>query len=160
MVRGGRPLRVITLAALGCATVGCYTLKPTFGAVPEPGTMVALKVNDAGRVALGGAVGPEIDQIEGRLVSRENDEYLLAVQSIRTIRGMEQVWSGEKVPVKTEHVAAIYERQFSRGRTMALAAVGVGGVAAFILTRSLIAAGEDISVDPSGGGTTLTRIRP
>jgi len=140
--------------------MGCYTLKPTYGAVPEPGTMVALQVNDAGRLALGGAIGPELDKIEGRLVSKEDGEYVLAVESIRTIRGMEQVWSGERVPIKTEHVAMVYERHLSRGRTVALAAAGVGGVAAFLLTRTLLATGEDIPIDNPGTGTSLTRIRP
>jgi hypothetical protein len=35
---------------------------------PAVGEKVAFDVNDAGRVALGGSLGPEIAQIEGRVV--------------------------------------------------------------------------------------------
>lgn len=125
-------MRRIQLIGFGCAIVlplaGCYTLQPAGGIAPQVGAEAAFDVNDAGRVALGGSMGPEIAQIEGRLVSRDSGEYLVAVNAVRLLRGGEQVWRGENVRIKQEHVSTMYLRKFSRGRTIALGALGVGAV--------------------------------
>lgn len=112
------------------------------GEVPELGTVVAFDVNDVGRVALGGSMGPEIAQIEGRLLEARNGEYLIAVSAVRLLRGGEQIWSGEQVRIKSEHVGSAYERRFSRGRSIALGAATIGGVTAFLLGRNLVGAGS------------------
>jgi hypothetical protein len=67
--------------ALVCSNA-CYSLERISGSSPAPGTRIALEVNDAGRVALGGSMGPEIDRVEGRLIERNNGEYLLGVTSV------------------------------------------------------------------------------
>lgn len=117
--------------------------------VPEVGTRIALDVNDAGRVALGGSMGPEIGQIEGRLVQRDSEEYLVAVSLIHLVRGGEQNWSGEPVRVKSEYVTSVYERRFDRGRTIALGAAGVGSVV-YLVTRSILGAGSGDHPRPPG----------
>ena len=114
---------------MGALLAGCYVLQPAGGIVPSLGTEIAFDVNDLGRVALGGSMGPEIAQIEGRLVARDSTEYLIAVNAIRFLRGGEQVWRGENVHIKSEHVSAMYERTFSRGRSLVLGALGVGALA-------------------------------
>ena len=70
----------------GAVLAGCYTLQPASGGAPVVGTKVAFDVNDAGRVALGGPLGPEVTQIEGQLVQQDSSGYLLAVSAIRTLR--------------------------------------------------------------------------
>jgi hypothetical protein len=143
----------------GVLLAGCYTLQPARGVVPNPGTEVAFDVNDAGRVALGQLMGPEISQIEGRLISKENGEFIVAVRGVRLLRGGDQIWSGERVRLKSEHVGSVYERRFSPGRSAMLAAVGVGGFAAFMVTRSLIL-GSGSGSEPGPGpdpGTSLIR---
>src|SRR5687767_9761792 len=89
---------------------GCYTLQPVRGGVPPVGSHVAFDVNDAGRVALGGTMGPEIAQVEGRLLNNGTEDYLIAVSTVRLLRGGEQVWAGEQVRIKTEYVGSAYER--------------------------------------------------
>jgi hypothetical protein len=127
---------------------GCYTLQPVGTVVPAVGTRVALDVNDAGRVALGGSMGPEIDQIEGLLLQRDSAEYLIAVSSVQLLRGGEQRWNGESVHVKNEFVTSIQQRTFSPGRTIALSAVGVAAVG-WLLRRSLFPEGSiDTPVTP------------
>jgi hypothetical protein len=139
-----RLVRLIALATLG-TVVGCYTLVPTMGAAPGTGTQVAFDVTDQGRVALGGSMGPEIAQIEGRLVEAQNGDYVVAVSSVRLLGGGTQVWSGERVRIKSDHVGRVYERRFSRGRTIAMSAVAIGGVAAFLVSRgySIRDSGDD-----------------
>lgn len=137
--------------------VGCYTLQPAGQAVPVVGEKVAFDVNDNGRAALSGSMGPEIGQIEGKLLQRDSAQYLVAVSAVRMLRGGEQVWSGEPVRIKSEYVTAAYTRHFASGRTIALGALGVGAVA-FIVTRSLIANGDEEPKVPTD--TASARISP
>lgn len=140
--------RVIGFAAVATALVGCYTLQPTGGATPQVGTRIAVDVNDVGRVALGGSMGPEIDQIEGTLVQRDQSDYVLAVSAVHLLRGGDQVWSGEQVHIKPEYVNRTYERQFSPGRTVVLSAIGAVLIGAFV-SQSLLGSGNE---NPRGGG--------
>ncbi len=150
-------VRLIGIAVVSLA--GCYTLKPAGGVMPEVGTKVAFAVNDAGRVALGGSMGPEIAQVEGQLLEMDSANYLLAVSSVRTIRGDEQVWNGEQVRLKPEHVAYTYKRAFSVGRSIGLGVISVGGFAAIIASRSLLGFGS--TEGPGVDDTAHTRlIRP
>jgi hypothetical protein len=135
--------RVTCLAVFGFALAGCYSLKPAGGVPPQVGTRVAFDVNDAGRVALGGTMGPEIAQVEGDLIEKDSASYLLSVHNVRLLRGGEQAWSGEQVRLKTEYVGYAYERHFSTGRSIAFGALGVGGFTAFMLTRSLLGFGSN-----------------
>lgn len=120
---------------------GCYTLKPAGGVLPTVGSSVAFDVNDAGRVALGGAMGPEIGQIEGRLISVDSGSYLVGVTAVRLMRGGEQTWHNEPVRIRSEHVATVYARQFSKARSIALGAVGVG-VVAILASKGIIGSGQ------------------
>jgi hypothetical protein len=118
---------------------------------------MALDVNDAGRVALGGSMGPEISQIEGQLLGKENGDYVMSVSSIKLVRGGEQAWSGEKVRIKSEFVSSFYERRLSRGRTFALGAVGVGALA-YLVTRSLTVGSQPGDTQQPGDSSQTTRI--
>lgn len=142
------------IVVAGVLMTGCYTLQPSMGVAPEIGNEMAFDITDVGRVGLGPSMGPEIAQIEGRLVSRENAEYLVAVTTVRFLRGGEQPWKGEQVRLKSEYVGSTYLKQFSKGRTVALTAAGLGG-AAFLLTRSLIGSARDESPDPPPIGTAI-----
>jgi hypothetical protein len=123
-------LRNLLVVAAGAALAGCYSLQPVSAASPELGTVVAVDVNDAGRAALNQAVGPEVRQLEGRLVQRSEAELLLAVTAVRTFRGGEQVWKGERVTLKPEHVGNTYEKRFSTGRTLIASALTIGAFVA------------------------------
>ena len=135
-------IRVASLLVIAVLLAGCYTLQPATGVTPEIGDELAFDINDVGRVGLGPAMGPEIAQVQGRLVSRENAEYLVAVTATRTLRGADQVWTGEQVRIKSEYVGSTYQRHYSKGRTITLGVVGVAAFA-FIITRSLIGSGQE-----------------
>jgi len=150
------------VVAVACVVLaGCYTLQPAGTIAPAVGKGVALDVNDVGRVALGGSIGPEIAQIEGRLVQHDNAEYLVAVTSVHLLRGGEQPWAGEQVRVKDEYVSSVYQRTFSPGRTIALAAVGVAAVG-WMVRRSLFPAGvvNDTTPDTTGGILRRVPLKP
>jgi hypothetical protein len=142
--------------AVGVLVSGCYSLQPTGGVTPQAGTAVAFDITDAGRVALGGTMGPEISQIEGRLLDRDTTGYLVAVSAIHLLRGGDQQWTGEQVRLKSEFVASVYERRFSTGRSLAAGAVGLGAVA-LIAARSLI--GSSTTEEGRTPGDTLQTTR-
>ena len=138
-----RLLRSVGLIFTGALLAGCYTLRPAGGATVTPGEVVALDINDQGRVALGGAIGPEIARIEGRLVGNDPEEYLLSVRRLEFLRGGEQSWAGERVRIRRDFVGNVYERQLSRSRSYTLATVIVAGAVAFFLTRDLFGLGSE-----------------
>lgn len=142
------PLRLSAAALCGISLAGCYTLRPVQGVDPKIGSRIAFDVNDAGRLALGGTMGPEIAQVEGQLLEKENGSYLLAVSTVRLLRGTEQVWSGEQIRLKQEYLGSAYERRFSAGRTITFGLIGVGGITAFFVTRSLLTSGSEDGEPP------------
>lgn len=154
-----RRLSLVGLTSILVAASGCYSLARVPGAAPEPGMRVALDVNDAGRVALGGSMGPEIDRVEGRLIERTNGDYLLGVTSVSLLRGGVQTWKGEQVVVKPEFVSTVYERRFDVMRTGLAVAAFAGGVAV-IMTQDLLGSGtEDDSKPPTDTSQTMRRPR-
>lgn len=149
----------LAYATLALALGGCYTLHPTYGVTPAVGERVAYDVNDAGRVALGGSMGPEIAQIEGQLIGRTDEELRLAVTAIRLLRGGEQVWSGEAVTLRPEYLGTGYVKRLSPGRSIALGVITLGGFTAFMLSTNFLAFGidEPAPIDTGGGTTRLGR---
>lgn len=137
MVKSWR--RVVALATLPVAA-GCYELQPLRGS-PTTGTRIALDVNDAGRVALGGTMGPTIDRVEGTLIDKSNGEYLLGVSSVALLHGGTQPWKGEHVVVKPEFVSTVYERKIAPVQTGLLIAA-IGGSIAYVASRNLVGSGQ------------------
>lgn len=120
---------------------------------------MAFDVTDAGRVALSGSMGPEIDQVEGRLLGTQNGEYVVAVSAVRLLRGGRQSWTGEKVSIKSEHVGNVYEHRFSKGRTIALS-VALAGAVVLVFNRDLLGLGGDPQMPIDTGVVTLRIRRP
>ena len=157
-------VRFTGLVWAGLLLTGCYTLRPAGSTPPNPGEIVALDINDQGRVALGGAIGPEIARVEGRLVENDPEEYHLAVRRLEFLRGGEQAWTGERVRIRRDFVGNVYERQLSRSRSYTLAAVIAGGAVAFFASRDLLGLGREPRGpgDGNGGETLIWRhtVRP
>lgn len=133
-----RVIRFLVVFSFGAFATGCYTLRPAAGVPPVPGEEVAFDVTDAGRVALGGSMGPEISRIEGLLVGTENEEYLVSIRSVQFLRGGQQRWNGERVGIRREHVGTVYHRRLSRSRSITLGAVAFGGFLAFLASRDML----------------------
>ncbi len=149
----------MTLSAL--VVTGCYSLHPVAtGTAPEIGARIAVEVNDIGRAALGGSMGPEIDRIEGRMMEKDSSGYTIAVEQIYLMRGGMQVWNNEKIRIGTDQVRGLFERRISRGRSIALGTAGAGALA-FMLSRGLLGAGlGDPPSVPTDSGASLRVIWP
>ena len=146
--------RLVVVAAVLIAT-GCYALQPVVGQPLPLGTVVSLNINDAGRSVLGGTMGPEISDIQGRLIQKDSAEWVLAVAQVSLLRGGEQVWSGERIRIKTEFVNSVSERRFSRSRT-AIVSSAVVGVVALLVSQGIIGslAGDEGKL-PSDTGVSV-----
>ena len=138
--------------------VGCYTLQPTGGPVPQPGTVIGLDINDAGRVALGGSMGPEIGQVEGRLVQRDNSEFVVgghcAPSASRWRPGV--AWR-RRFTSRPSTSHRFTSAAFHAGRSAALAAAGVGAIASHRAGSLLVVldqAGSGISLATHANATT------
>lgn len=154
-----RAVRRVAAVGLSSILVGCYALVPTGGTVPKPGTVMGFDLNDVGRYAVGGTIGPEIGQIEGRLIQKDSTEYVVGVTGLHLLRGGEQVWHGEVIHLKTAWISSTYERKFSAARSIALGTAGIGAIAA-IAAQSLGGLGSIERPGPSPGDTAQTLRRP
>lgn len=148
--------RQLALAGFVFLTAGCFVLQPA-GTAPVPGMAVALQLNDLGRVSLGGSMGPEIERVEGRVVGVENGEYRVSVTSVKLLRGTEQIWSGENVLIKSEYVSTVYEKRFSKGRTLTLGALFAAGVTAIAIKRNLFGLGQEPPDSVPGDSSAVNR---
>jgi hypothetical protein len=148
----GRLAGAFVLIFLLGFTSGCYTFTPVI-ASPEPGTELVLGLNDQGRVSLGQSVGPSAQTIEGRLSTKNDSAYVIAVKSVRYFNGGTNVWSGEPLSVGTSLVQEAKERRFSPSRTGLAVGIAAAAVLSFILTRNLFGSSSpDKTVNPPPPG--------
>ena len=151
--------RCVVVGAELLVLAGCYTYEPA-RTTPQPGRELAFDINDTGRVALRGAMGPEVTQIEGRLIQKTDTTYHLAVSVVHLLRGGEQTWSGEEVQLKQAFVSAMYEKRFSKSRTL-IAGATTAAVVVLVATRSSLLGlgGLDPAKPPTDTGILLRRPR-
>ncbi len=128
--------RRIVVAVTLLVSTGCYTMQPVSEQPFPVGITVELVINDAGRAALRSMMGPEVAKVQGRLVQKDSTGYTVAVTQLGLLRDGTQVWSGERVSIKSEYVNSVAERRFSRGRT-AVVTAAVLGVVAIVFTQSI-----------------------
>jgi hypothetical protein len=74
-------------------------------------------------------MGPEVGQIQGRLVERDSARFVVAVSAVQYLRGNSQAWAGADVPLKSEDVSRYYQVTFDRPRTIAVTAAVLGATA-------------------------------
>jgi hypothetical protein len=122
--------RFVGVLLIGTLSGGGDTSQPIVGTALPIGSTVQLRVTDAGRATLSESMGPSVDMVEGRLVSRDSAAWTLSVTAVHLLRGGQQVWSGERVRIRAEQVALASEKKFSRSRTALVSAAALGVVVA------------------------------
>ena len=91
---------------------------------------------------MGEQIGASARTIEGVFRSQDDYAYLFNVSSIVYLNGQQNRWTGEPLKVSRNFVTNLRQRQFSRSRTALVAAIGIGGAVAFILSRGLLGLGN------------------
>lgn len=145
----------LTVPLMVSTMTGCFTAKPVVGEPLPAGTEVLVKVTDAGRFNLAAQLGPGVDVVEGRLISRDASAVTVAAASVTLLGGGHQVWSGERIRIGADQVALLSKKQFSRGRT-AIVTAAVLGVVVVVAKGSLsgLLQGSDGKLPPDSGQTT------
>jgi hypothetical protein len=138
----------MTMIGLGLLSTGCYELQPVVVAEPASGTRLAFAIHDVGRVALGGSMGPALLKVNGTLVTKQSDDYFVSVSGVDLLQGGFQTWAGETVRINSSYVSAVFERKFSKGRTI-LASAAAAGVLALVIGKGLGRAYLDPKPEPS-----------
>jgi hypothetical protein len=128
----------------------CYVYSPVMTPEPQPGTRLALDLNDQGRAALVTSVGPEVARVEGALVSNGEGTYVIRVSGVLGLRGTRTKWSGETVSFREEHLSGVREKRLSGGRTAFLVGGLVGAMVGLVASTDLVGFGSN-SGDGRGG---------
>jgi hypothetical protein len=139
----------IAFPLLGVLLAGCFNVVPVERATPVVGNEVSLELNDAGRAALAPTMGAAIDQVQGRLIQRDTNQYVVAVSAVQYLRGDSQAWSGASANVSSAYVNKYYQVVFSPGRTIALSAL-IAGTSAFLIKEFFIPSGSTGEQDTEG----------
>jgi hypothetical protein len=150
-------LRRIVLPVL-LATTGCYSTEPISTPRPAPGTRVAISINDAGRAALGGTMGPAIGRVEGSLLTSPDDAYVVSVTGVNYLGGGYQSWKGETVRIDPAMTSGLFERKFSKGRTAVLIA-GLAVAGSVLAPGAMRSYFHDDPPPPPGSETSRRPIR-
>ena len=143
-----RRTTAVTVAVLHVCTA-CYAYTPV-QTPPAPGAQVALEVTDEGRVALNQKLGPGVVRLEGTLAGVEDGELLVDAQAVKQVQGYISDLGGVRVRLPRQYVTRIDERQFSRKKTLIVAATIVGAVAAFFITKGF--SSRSTPPEQTGGG--------
>jgi len=143
--------RVFTL--LLCVTAaGCYSYRP-LTRTPEPQTHVSVLLSDVGRVETARTVGPSTERVEGNVMAADDTAYLLAVSSVKPLRGTWVRWNGEQVSMRREYIAGLYERRLNKGRTALAIGVSTWALLAAMVHFDILGFGSlDIPLIPGGSG--------
>lgn len=107
----------------------CYSYAPILATPADAGTTVRLRLTDAGSVALAPLIGPQIESMDGRLVSAADTSFVLGVTQTANRSGLETPWRGEQLTVPRAAIARVERKQLSKGRTWTMGAIFVGAIA-------------------------------
>lgn len=145
--------------ALSLFQFGCYSYLPLQTELPRSPEIRVL-LNDRGRVAVGEAMGPFVEWIEGSVAGEDSSAVRVRVTRVVYTRGGTSIWTGEEVTVPRAGILGFQGRQFSKARSWALA-----GLTAAIVVYSILSVNfdlfndeqEDRCTDPTCGPNTSVR---
>jgi len=128
-------------------TTACYTYVPG-SAAPATGTEVTVLLTDKGRAALSDRVGPEMDELRGRLMSGTDSSVVISMTESVTLRGVSATWTDEVLTVSREHFGSLRIKALSRGRTSVVAGLASAAAVFLVLSSGLLTDSERAISDP------------
>jgi hypothetical protein len=134
---------LIPIAALVLCT-GCYEYTPMplmRSSASKPET-VELLLNERGRLDLLQQLGPDALSVEGALVTRADSSLSIRIASVTSISRSVTKWSGEPLTVQNSQLRDVRMKRISRGKTFLAVGTAVGGVLAFVISRTLAGRGN------------------
>jgi hypothetical protein len=110
---------------------GCYTYVPAES--PEPGRQIRASVSEQAAAAVTDRLGPGVLEIDGLVLSNENDELSVLIESYLTRRQGLLSGGGEAIRFPRSQLSAVEERRID-GLKSVLLGVAVAGGAATLFT--------------------------
>ena len=144
------PAAVLRLGAslLLTTITGCYTYRPVTAPGPEAGTRISAEVSREGATALSPLLGPDISEVNGRVVEAGTDTLRLSLMSVTGRLGIPASWRGELVTLPRATLSSVEQRHLATGGTVLLGAGLAGGL--YLFYRLL---GGPAILEGSGGGS-------
>lgn len=136
---------------------GCYTYVPVER--PTLGTTVRIEVPV--RSAVTGMRDPsEVASMEGTLVSA-GDSLVVEISSLKTIGNFREIRSLDTLRIARSDAQRVSVRNFSKPKTLGLAAVITAGTTALAIAAIGLGGGSAGTDGPPGGSTTgAIRVNP
>ncbi|HEX5178586.1 MAG TPA: hypothetical protein VFW04_04600 [Gemmatimonadaceae bacterium] len=128
---------------------GCYVTTPVaMQPAPVPGTKLHVQLTDAGTASLAQYLGPNVNFVDGRLLSESDTSMALSVSGTTLRSGDEQYWKGEDISLPHSAIATIQQKKVSWWRSGLLA----GGLLAALVSIPLAAGSSSGGPRHSGTG--------
>jgi hypothetical protein len=143
-----RVARLACLAGTLLLNTACYMYAPSSTA-PAAGSEVAVVLTDKGRIALNDRVGPEMDELRGRLMSSSDTNVVISITESVTLRGVSAKWTDEVLPLSREYFGSLRVKEFSKGRSTVTAGAATAAAVFLILNRGIVTGSDGTIGEPS-----------
>ncbi len=145
LVRWRQRVGGASCALLLAAQWGCHTYLPVQSTPVPVDQRGAVLLTDRGRLLLSDKLGASVEQLEGIVLAQDSAKTVLAVSSIKDVRGGSALWSGESVEIPSEAILGYRPRVFSKPRTFLFAGLAVAAAIAVVFGMTLNVFGDDTS---------------
>jgi len=118
--------------------------------VPPAAVRIEFLLNDQGRAALEGKLGPAVQKVEGEVLNQDGGSYDLSVYRVTGFDGKSSTWTGEHVTLAKDHAMGYQVRRLNKVRSSLLAAGVVAGIVVIFFGKALGIGGgsEDGTIPP------------
>lgn len=140
MVNLYRAVAATGIASTVVSVSGCYTYAARSTSDIKPNLYISAEINDAGRVALGQRVGPEVMRMDGQVVEQTDSSVQLMVSKVTYLNGFSDTWQGQSVSLRTQDIKSVTQRTYSKSRTALLIGAMAAGLILTVLTLSFVGA--------------------
>ncbi|HUF51532.1 MAG TPA: hypothetical protein VMN60_11890 [Longimicrobiales bacterium] len=118
---------LISILLLACA--GCYKYVPVSFDAPQQGQLIRAELSSDGERQVVPQLGPGVREVRGMTLENAATELSVLVEVVYGRQGVTPL-DPQPIRLSPAHVAGMYERRLSRGRS---ALLGVGIIAAGVL---------------------------
>ncbi|MDE3151440.1 MAG: hypothetical protein KGL93_04270 [Gemmatimonadota bacterium] len=147
--RWGRAAAVIAIVS----SAACYTQVPITDTSAPAGEPVHAVLTPYGSVQMVSKLGPNVHEVDGRLVSFDTSTVTIALATTVGLDGTQQDWSGDRIEFPRTVLDQLTTSRFSARKTTWLGVVTVAGLAVLrgvLGGTSLVGGGGSNSPPPTG----------
>ncbi len=153
MAQQGRVVRWARMAAVAgvMSSVACYNQVPVSEAPAAAGEKVTAILTPDGSVQMVPKVGPNVHEVDGRLVVFDMSTVTIALETTVGLDGAQQQWSGDRIAFPRSALEQLTTPKFSKKNTVLL---GVATVAGVVILRGMLGGTSLIGGSQAGGPPT------